>query len=159
MPHLFALVLLSITITAALSAADNPKLGGAVEATTLEDLKRKSAELGRPGAILYLDTASTCPLHNGQCTRWLDNSMLANYVVLKVDWKSKSPEFSAVARLRRESKDKAGNMIPMLFLVDQEIIYRDVLPYNLADNLATKALQREVSDFGVVLPVAEAEMI
>lgn len=152
-------LLFLMMISTALFAADQRKGSEPIEVSTLAELKARSTELGRPMAILYMDTVSTCPLHNGQCSRWLDTPELGDFVVLKVDWKSKGEEIKAVSRLRRESKDKAGTMIPMLFLVDDQAAYQDVLPYNIDDGVVKKALQHEVEEFGVVLPVIEVQAI
>jgi hypothetical protein len=145
-------------LTVTLSAAENYK-GGPVEVTTLDELKSASAALGRPAAILYMNKVSTCPLHNGQCSRWLENPVLANYIILKVDWKSNGAEFKAVQQLRQKSNDKAGSMIPMMFLVDADTAYKDVLPYNLDGAIVNKSLQKEVNDVGLILPVADVHAI
>lgn len=155
----FIALLLLVLLAATGTAADPRAKSGPVEVSSLEELKAKAAELGRPAAILYQDTVSTCPLHNGQCARWIENPALNNFVILKVDWKAKNDGIAAINRLRDASNDKAGNMIPMLFLVDDALAYKDVIPYKQDEAVTSKALLKQVEEYGVVLPASDVATI
>ncbi len=152
-------LLLLVLISSTSHAADQRAKSGPVEVSSLEELKTKAAELGRPAAILYQDNVSTCPLHNGQCARWFENPALNNFVILKVDWMAKGDGVAAINKLRDASNDKAGNMIPMLFLVDSTLAYKDVIPYKQDEAVTSKALQKQVEEFGVVLPANDVATI
>ena len=76
-----------------------------------------------------------------------------------MDWKAKNAESDVVAKLQNDSNNKAGNIIPMLFLVDESLSYKDVIPDGQDEAVATKVIEKQAADFGVILAEADVSVV
>jgi len=109
---------------------------------------KAAATLGQPLAILYQEPDSTCPKHNAQRSAWMRAPELTGFIRVSVDYRA-VPEL--VTDLRMEAKDKAGKIIPILFLGTASGKLLGVIPYAAPPMQFQVAVADALKSFGPVL--------
>jgi hypothetical protein len=151
---LFAVVLaLVFTISAFPVEVTLPK--GGIKVASLDELVATGQELARPMAILVYDSASTCPLHDGQVVEWMQAKQMARFVVLPCQSKDHD------AKLRQTlspGREKRGKYIPQLFFLDQDGKYLDVLAYKTDAKVVDGTLSKMAGKSPVLNPENAVEI-
>ncbi len=103
--------------------------------------------LGKPLAIMYQDSQSTCPLHNGQREAWAEAPQLSSCVRLVVEARQREDN-ELLTKLRGQAKGKEGKFIPMLFLGDTSGTLLGVVPYKEPEPQFLTTVDTALKKFG-----------
>lgn len=111
---------------------------------------------GRPLAILYQDSGSTCPLHNGQREAWMEAPQLSQFVKLVVETGTGYQDAPILRDLRNQAKGKEGKYIPMLFLGDASGKLLSVVKYEETEQNFNMSVGTALKTFG---PMADPRKV
>ncbi len=124
---------------------------GWYSAAEYETAVQTAEVLGQPIALMYQDSKSTCPKHNGQRDTWMHSRELSCCVRVLLEMDSLG-HVELLQKFRSEAGENAGRFIPMLFLGTASGEFLGVVPYAAPQQQFLTTLGGAIKSFGGIMP-------
>lgn len=147
-PVIRSLVLLVVLSFCAWAAHADPKEKGDgwYTVNNFDDAVKEARKLGRPLAILYATTNSTCPLANKKVAEWERMPGLSDFVRVRLFTADNLPD--VFKSIRKGAVGKEGKYLPMLFIGRHDGEFLNLVKYEHNVAQGAEELNKAQKQFG-----------